>query len=130
MGSSTSFRDAWTTRSVTVGIPSLRSFPLFFGIITCRTGTGRNSPDFSKPPISSRNAPTPIPLSLLAGRYEEQQPELQSPRAPPFISPLPVPDSLPISLPHRDRPELTGLQQAPDLLQERPHPDPVLDAGR
>ena len=66
MGSSTSFRDAWTTRSVTVGIPSLRSFPLFFGIITCRTGTGRNSPDFSEPRISSRNAPTPIPFSMLA----------------------------------------------------------------
>jgi hypothetical protein len=32
-------------------------------------------------------------------------------------------------LPHRNRPELTGLQQAPDLLQEHPHPDPVLDAG-
>jgi hypothetical protein len=40
--------------------------PLFFGIITCRTGTGRNSPDFSKPRISSRNAPTPIPFSMLA----------------------------------------------------------------
>jgi site-specific DNA recombinase len=32
-------------------------------------------------------------------------------------------------LPHRHRPELTGLQQAPDLLQERPGPGPVLDAG-
>jgi hypothetical protein len=32
-------------------------------------------------------------------------------------------------LPHRNRPELTGLQPAPDLLQERPCPDPVLDAG-
>jgi fatty-acyl-CoA synthase len=32
-------------------------------------------------------------------------------------------------LPHRHRPELAGLQRAPDLLQERPGPDPVLDAG-
>jgi hypothetical protein len=32
-------------------------------------------------------------------------------------------------LPHRNRPELTRLQQAPDLLQEHPDPDPVLDTG-
>ncbi len=32
-------------------------------------------------------------------------------------------------LPHRDRPELTRPQQAPDLLQEHPDPDPVLDGG-
>ena len=47
MGSSTSLSDAWTTRSATVAIPSLRSFPFFFGIITCRTCNGRYSPDFS-----------------------------------------------------------------------------------
>src|SRR6266851_579001 len=52
IGSSTSFRLAWTTRSVMVGIPSLRSFPLFFGISTRRTSTGPNSPDF----IESRRA--------------------------------------------------------------------------
>jgi len=32
MGSSTALRLAWTTRSATVGIPSLRSLPLAFGI--------------------------------------------------------------------------------------------------
>jgi hypothetical protein len=66
MGSSTSLRAAWTTRSVTVAIPSLRSLPLFFGIITCRTGTGRNSPDFSESRIRSRNTPTPIRFSMSA----------------------------------------------------------------
>ena len=66
MGSSTSFRDAWTTRSVTVGIPELAELSAF-----------------------------------LRDHH----------------------------LPHRHRPELAGLQQAPDLLQERPGPDPVLDAG-
>ena len=32
-------------------------------------------------------------------------------------------------LPHRHRPELASLQQAPDFFQERPHPDPVLDVS-
>ena len=60
MGSSTSFRLAWTTRSAMVGIPSFRNFPVFpFGIITCRTSTGRNSPDFSESRIWPRKASTP-----------------------------------------------------------------------
>jgi len=66
MGSSTALRLAWTTRSATVGIPSLRSLPLALGIITCRTSTGRNSPDFSKSRRWSRNASTPIRLSIRA----------------------------------------------------------------
>ena len=52
--------------AASVGIPSLRSFPVFFGIITCRTGTGRNSPDFSESRIWSRNTPTPIRFSMSA----------------------------------------------------------------
>jgi len=66
MGSSTSLRAAWTTRSATVGIPSLRILPLFFGIITRRAGSGRNSPDFSESRICSRNAPAPIRFSMSA----------------------------------------------------------------
>jgi hypothetical protein len=66
MGSSTSLSAAWTTRSCTVGIPSLRSLPLALGIITCRTGTGRYSPDFSKSRIWPRNTPTPIRFSISA----------------------------------------------------------------
>jgi len=45
MGSNTNFRTACTTRSATVGIPSLPNLPLAFGIITCRTSTGRNVRD-------------------------------------------------------------------------------------
>jgi hypothetical protein len=67
MGSSTSFRLAWTTRSVMVGIPSFRNFPVLpLGIITCRTSTGRNSPDFSKSRIWPRKAPTPTQASTMA----------------------------------------------------------------
>jgi hypothetical protein len=59
--------DAWTTRSARVGIPSFRSLPFFFGIITCRTAEGRYSPDLSSLRISSRNplAP-PFPASARA----------------------------------------------------------------
>lgn len=57
-------RLAWTTRSATVGIPSLRSLPLAFGIITCRTSTGSNSPDFSESRMWFRNASTPIRVSI------------------------------------------------------------------
>jgi hypothetical protein len=60
MGSSTSFRLAWTTRSAMVGIPSFRNFPeLPFGTLTCRTSTGRNSPDLSESRIWPKNATTP-----------------------------------------------------------------------
>src|SRR5216683_2527628 len=67
IGSSTAFRLAWTTRSATVGIPSLRNFPVTpFGIITCRTSTGRNSPDFSESRIWPRNTSTPTRASIRA----------------------------------------------------------------
>ena len=66
MGSSTSFRLAWTTRSAIVGIPSFRSFPFALGIITWRTSTGRNPPDFSESRIWPRKASTPIQVSILA----------------------------------------------------------------
>ncbi len=67
MGSSTDFRLAWTTRSAIVGIPSFRNFPVFpLGIITCRTSTGRNLPDFSESRIWPRKAPTPITVSTQA----------------------------------------------------------------
>ena len=40
-----------------VGIPSFRNFPDFaLGIITCRTSTGRYSPDFSESRSWARNA--------------------------------------------------------------------------
>ena len=61
IGSSTSFSAACTTRSVTVGMPNARSFPLALGIITCRTGAGVNVRDRSWSRISCRNASTPIP---------------------------------------------------------------------
>ncbi len=67
IGSSTAFRLAWTTRSTTVGIPSLRNFPDFpFGIITRRTSTGPNSPDFSESRIWPKNASTPTQVSIMA----------------------------------------------------------------
>jgi len=61
IGSSTALTAVWTTRSATVGIPSFLSFPddPFLGIITCRTSTGRNPPDFSDSRIPSRNTTTP-----------------------------------------------------------------------
>lgn len=59
MGSSTSFKAACTTRSVTVGIPNLRSLPLAFGIITCRTGTGWKVRDFNSSRTCRRNTSTP-----------------------------------------------------------------------
>jgi hypothetical protein len=40
IGSRTNFSAACTTRSITVGMPNARSFPLALGIITCRTGAG------------------------------------------------------------------------------------------
>jgi hypothetical protein len=60
MGSSTALRLAWTTRSATVGIPSWRSLPPAFGIITCRTSRGWNLPDFSEVQSWSRKVSTPI----------------------------------------------------------------------
>ena len=67
MGSSTSFRLAWTTRSAIVGIPSFRNFPVApFGTITCRTSTGRNPPDFSESRIWPRKTLTPITVSTQA----------------------------------------------------------------
>ena len=59
--------------------PRARNLPLFFGIITGRTGSGRNSPDSSKPRISSRNAPTPT-----GSRYRPPWPH-RSRRPGPFV---------------------------------------------
>ena len=59
MGSNTSFKAACTTRSVTVGMPNARSFPLALGIITCRTGTGWNARDFNFSRTPRRKASTP-----------------------------------------------------------------------
>ena len=60
IGSSTAFKLAWTTRSAMVGIPSFRNFPVSpLGIITCRTSTGANPPDFSESRIWPRNTSTP-----------------------------------------------------------------------
>ena len=53
--------------AASVGIPSFRSFPDFaLGIITWRTSTGRNPPDFSESRIWPRKAPTPIQALILA----------------------------------------------------------------
>src|SRR5829696_7940601 len=62
-GSSTALHAACTTRSSTVGIPRLRSFPPPLGIFTCRTGDGRYSPDFSRSRTWSRNTCTPTRVS-------------------------------------------------------------------
>ena len=64
MGSRTSLSAACTIRSVTVGMPSFRNFPDALGIITCRTGTGRNSPDLSKPRMWPRYAGTATQLTM------------------------------------------------------------------
>ena len=66
MGSRTSFKAACTTRSVTVGMPNLRSLPLALGIITCRTGTGLNSPALNWARMFRRNSSTPIPELIRA----------------------------------------------------------------
>src|ERR1019366_1266702 len=53
--------------AVPVGIPSFRNFPVVpLGIITCRTSTGRNPPDFSESRIWPRKTPTPITASTQA----------------------------------------------------------------
>src|SRR5690625_725536 len=56
MGSSTSFKEACTTRSATVGIPSRRNLPSALGIIRSRTREGRNPPDLRSSLKPSRNA--------------------------------------------------------------------------
>src|SRR5690625_3282807 len=55
MGSSTSFKEACTTRSATVGIPSRRNLPSALGIIRSRTREGRNPPDLRSSLKPSRN---------------------------------------------------------------------------
>ena len=60
MGSITSFKAACTTRSATVGMPRLRSFPLALGIITCRTSTGLKVRSFNCSRTPHKNASTPI----------------------------------------------------------------------
>ena len=67
MGSSTALRLAWTTRSATVGIPSMRTFPLAFGIDTRRTSTGSNPPDFSESQTRPRNTSTPTRDTIVDG---------------------------------------------------------------
>lgn len=65
-GSSTSFKAAWTTRSATVGMPRLRSFPLGLGVITCRTSTGWKVRVFNCTRTLPKNASTPIPGRIWA----------------------------------------------------------------
>lgn len=61
-GSSTSFSAACTTRSATVGMPRLRTFPdpPGFGILRSRTGRGRNEPSLRAARRSCRNPGAPI----------------------------------------------------------------------
>ena len=47
-------------------MPNLRSLPLAFGIITCRTGTGWKIRDFNSSRTCCRNASTPIPEVIRA----------------------------------------------------------------
>lgn len=49
-----------------MGIPSARSLPLAFKIITRRTSTGSNAPDFSVSPMCSKNASAPMQVSITA----------------------------------------------------------------
>jgi hypothetical protein len=67
-GSSTSFNAAWTTRSATVGIPRLLTFPdpPGFGILRSRTGSGRNEPSLREVRSASRNPRTPTCSSTSA----------------------------------------------------------------
>jgi hypothetical protein len=51
------------TRSRSVGMPSKRNFPLFFGIATCRTGNAVNEPSRSEERSSSKNGSTPMSSS-------------------------------------------------------------------
>lgn len=64
MGSRTSARAAWTTRSRVAGIPRRRHLPAPFGIICSRTGSGVNRCPFSSDRRSDRKAPTPRPASM------------------------------------------------------------------
>src|SRR5579859_3069881 len=82
MGSSTSLSDAWTTRSARVAIPSLRSFPFFFGIITCRTSDGRYSPAFSWSRICSRKPLTPPSRFSTAATVTASMPGVRAPLFP------------------------------------------------
>jgi hypothetical protein len=52
-------RAIWTTRSLSVGIPSRRRRPSGLGIIRSLTGSGRNSPALSSSRSSLRNRSTP-----------------------------------------------------------------------
>ena len=80
MGSSTAFRLAWTTRSVTVGIPSFRNFPDFpLGIITCRTSAGRYSPDFSESRNWARNSSSPPSRALIWATVTPSMPAVFAP---------------------------------------------------
>lgn len=63
IGSTTSFKDAWTTRSVTVAIPKRRSFPPAFGIMRSRTGSGRKLRSFNCDRSPPRKSSTPCPAS-------------------------------------------------------------------
>jgi hypothetical protein len=64
IGSSTSFREACTTRSVTVGIPSRRRLRVpGFGIIRSLTGNGANVRDRSASRTPARNASVPRSVS-------------------------------------------------------------------
>ena len=69
------------TLSRSVGMPSKRSFPLFFGIATCRTGTARNEPSLSEERSSSRNGNTPMSSSTWR-RVTASTPAVLAPRLP------------------------------------------------
>ena len=66
MGSSTSFSAAWTTRSANVGNSELAELPdAGFGIITSRTGSGRNHRPSARPAYPPGTA-RPDLFSILA----------------------------------------------------------------
>src|ERR1017187_4641487 len=81
MGSGTAFRLAWATRSVTVGIPSFRNFPVFLplGIITCRTSAGWYPPDFSESRSRARNSSSPPSRALIWATVIPSMPAVLAP---------------------------------------------------
>src|SRR5437870_12996270 len=66
--------------AASVGIPSFRNFPDFpFGIITCRTSTGRYSPDFSESRSRARNPSSPPSRALIWATVTPSMPAVFAP---------------------------------------------------
>lgn len=64
IGSNTSFKDACTTRSEIVAIPSRRNLPPTLGIIRSRTGSGRKLRSLMLSRSPPRNSSTPVRATM------------------------------------------------------------------